>query len=240
MIEQLINESEKVGLSINTSKTKVMTNYVKIPIKPENSAELGYVNEYTYLGQIISPTDITTKEIQNRINLGWKRYWGLKDIMKNSDISIEGKKKIFNTCILPTMTYGCQTWSYTKKNIKSLETCQHRMERSILNIKSKDKIRLKTIRKQTKIIDIKYQIKQLKWKWAGHLTRSKIEKWTKEVTEWCPRYKKRSKGRPHRRWEDEIQEVAGPCWTRIARDRLLWRTLGEAYAKEQDNHETGV
>lgn len=160
--------------------------------------------------------------------------------MKNSVIPIAGKKKIFNTCILPSMTYGCQTWSCTKKNIKSLETCQHRMERSTLNIKSKDKIRLKTIRKQTKIIDIKYQIKQLKWKWAGHLTRSKTEKWTNEVTEWCPRYNKRSKGRQHRRWEDDIKEVAGPCWMRIARDRSLWRTLGEAYAKEQDNHKTGV
>lgn len=240
MIEELINESEKVGLSINTSKTKLMTNYIETPIKPDNAAELEYVNEYTYLGQIISPTDTTTKEIQNRINLGWKRYWALKDVMKNSQIPIEGKKKIFNTCILPSMTYGCQTWSCTKKNIKALETCQHRMERSILNIKLKDKIRLKTIRKQTKIIDIKYQIKQLKWKWAGHQIRSKTEKWTNEVTEWCPRYKKRSKGRQFRRWEDDIKEVAGPCWMRTARDRSLWRTLGEAYAKEQDNHETGV
>lgn len=54
MIEQLVYESEKVGLTINKSKTKVMTIHIKIPIKPKNVAELQYVDEYTYLGQIIS------------------------------------------------------------------------------------------------------------------------------------------------------------------------------------------
>nr|XP_037870351.1 uncharacterized protein LOC119629240 [Bombyx mori] len=72
MIEQLVRESEKIGLSLNTSKTKLMTNYKKVPIKPYNTAKLEYVNEYTYLGQIISPKDLTAKEISNRINIGWK------------------------------------------------------------------------------------------------------------------------------------------------------------------------
>lgn len=240
MIEQLVRESEKVGLSLNTSKTKLMTNYKKVPIKPYNTAKLEYVNEYTYLGQIISHKDLTAKEISNRINIGWKRYWALKDVMKNSEIPVKAKKKIFNTCILPSMTYGCQTWGLTNKNIKSLEICQHRMERSMLNMKLKDKIRLTKIRKQTKIIDIKYRIQQLKWKWAGHLIRDKTEKWAKGVTEWCPRYKKRNRGRQQRRWEDDIKKVAGTTWMRKTQDRLLWRTLGEAYAVQQDDQETGV
>ncbi|KAA5654786.1 hypothetical protein F3G64_35995 [Pseudomonas aeruginosa] len=107
-------------------------------------------------------------------------------------------------------------------------------------MKLKDKIRLTKIRKQTKIIDIKYRIQQLKWKWAGHLIRDKTEKWAKGVTEWCPRYKKRNRGRQQRRWEDDIKKVAGTTWMRKTRDRLLWRTLGEAYAVQQDDQETGV
>ncbi|XP_062532937.1 uncharacterized protein LOC134201708 [Bombyx mori] len=42
MIEQLVCESEKVGLSLNTNKTKLMTNYKKVPIKPYNTAKLEY------------------------------------------------------------------------------------------------------------------------------------------------------------------------------------------------------
>ena len=44
---------------------------------------------------------MTIKEVQNRINLRKKRFWALKNVMKNSDVPIEGKKRIFNTYILP-------------------------------------------------------------------------------------------------------------------------------------------
>lgn len=93
------------------------------------------------------------------------------------------------------------------------------MERSILNIKIKDKVRLTTITKETKIIHVKYKIKKLKCKWAGHLMKSKIEKWAKEVTEWCPRYNKKNRGRQYCRWEDDIKKVKN--WVRKTRDRSL-------------------
>lgn len=76
---------------MNTSKTKVITNDTKIPIEPKNASELEFIDVYTCLGQIISPTDLTTKEINNRINIGWKRYWALKEVMKISNIPIKGK-----------------------------------------------------------------------------------------------------------------------------------------------------
>lgn len=37
-----------------------------------------------------------------------------------------------------------------------------------------------------------------------------------------------------------IKKMAGISWIREAKDRALWRPLGEAYAKEQDKQETGV
>lgn len=234
MLKQLVYESDRVGLSMNATKTKVMTNFEKIPITV-NGNTIEYVEEYTYLGQIISPTDLTNKEINNRISLAWKRFWSLKEIMKNPQVQLKAKSKIFNSCILPVMTYGCQTWSLTNYNIRKLKTCQHSMERSILKIKLKDKIRLGTIRNLTRITDVTYCIKKLKWKWAGHMIRSKKDKWSKEVTEWCPRGNRRKRGRQRRRWEDDIRKVAGIAWSRQAQDRNLWQILGEAYAGQQDN-----
>lgn len=234
MLKQLVYESEKVGLSINTTKTKAMTNSIHIPITIQDST-IAYVEEYMYLGQIISPTEITSKEINNRINLAWKRFWSLKEVMKNPLVPLKHKTKIFNSCILPVMTYGCQTWSLTKHNLRQLQTCQHSMERSILHIKLRDKINLKFIRKQTKVTDVTYCIKKLKWKWAGHMVRCKKDKWSKDVTEWCPRHNKRNKGRQRRRWEDDIRRIAGITWTRQAQNRIQWQALGEAYAGKQDN-----
>lgn len=234
MLEQLVYESDNVGLSMNTAKTKIMSNSENAPIIV-NGKTIEYVMEYTYLGQIISPIDLATKEINNRITLAWKRYWSLKEIMKNPLVPLKAKSKIFNTCILPVMTYGCQTWSLTNHNIHKLETCQHSMERSMLSIKLKDKIKLNTIRKKTKITDVTYCVKKLKWRWAGHMIRSNKDKWCKDVTEWCPRQYKRRKGRQRRRWEDDFKTIAGHTWTRQAQNRIRWRALGEAYAGQQDN-----
>ena len=85
------------------------------------------------------------------------------------------------------------------------------------------------IRKRTKIIDIiEYTLKQ-KWKWAGHIARLKDNRWTRRCTEWQPRRGKRSRGRPSRRWQDDITEKEGTTWIRKATDRRRWKTLMEGY-----------
>ena len=106
---------------------------------------------------------------------------------------------------------------------------QRAMERKMLDLKLKDKIPCSEIRKRTKIIDIiEYTLKQ-KWKWADHTARLKDNRWTKRCTEWQPRRGKRSRGRPSRRWQDDITEEEGTTWIRKATDRRRWKTLMEGY-----------
>ena len=85
------------------------------------------------------------------------------------------------------------------------------------------------IRKRTKVIDIiEYALKQ-KWKWAGHRARLKDNRWTKRCTEWQPRRGKRMRGRPSRRWQDDMTEKEGTTWIRKATDRWRLKTLMEGY-----------
>ena len=99
-----------------------------------------------------------------------------------------------------------------------LRTAQRAMERKMLDLKLKDKIPCSEIRKRTKIINtIEYTLKQ-KWKLAGHIARLKDNRWTKRCTEWQPRRGKRSRGRPSRRWQDDITEKEGTTWIRKATD----------------------
>ncbi|GBP38448.1 Retrovirus-related Pol polyprotein from type-2 retrotransposable element R2DM; Endonuclease [Eumeta japonica] len=60
MTQSLVERSREVGLEINISKTKMMTNSVPVDITI-NGQKLEYVEEYVYLGQIISPNDQTSK-----------------------------------------------------------------------------------------------------------------------------------------------------------------------------------
>lgn len=230
MIQELDKESHKVGLSMNTSKTKAMTNS-KAEAITLNGNPIEYVEEYTYLGQVISPIDQTSKEIETRIGNAWKRYWTFKEVMKNKEMSINIKRKLYNACILPVLTYGCQTWALTKAKNNKLEVCQRSMERSMLNIKKSDRVRNAKIREKTKLENVTFVIRKNKWRWTGHTMRG-VEKWSKIITTWYPRNKIRKCGRQFKRWEDEVKSVAGKIWSRTAKDRESWKKLGEAFAKQ--------
>ena len=66
----------------------------------------------------------------------------------------------------------------------------------MLNVKRKNQVKVNDIHKKTKIVEVSYKIKKLKLKWAGHLMRSKTNKWAKQVVEWYPREGKRKRRRP--------------------------------------------
>ena len=61
------------------------------------------------------------------------------------------------------MTYGCQTWSLTKALVKKLETSQRAIERKLLNVKLKYRIRNTIIRQRTRVTDIVQYEMEMGW-----------------------------------------------------------------------------
>jgi hypothetical protein len=130
------------------------------------------------------------------------------------------------------MPYGTETWPLTMCLIRRLNVTQRAMERVILGISLRDRIRNDEIRKRTKVTDIARRIADLKWQWAGHIARRTDSRWGGKVLEWRPRTGRRSVGRPPIRRTDNLVKVAGSRWMRAAQDRSSWRTLGEAYVQQ--------
>uniref|UniRef100_A0A8R1EVI1 Uncharacterized protein n=1 Tax=Caenorhabditis japonica TaxID=281687 RepID=A0A8R1EVI1_CAEJA len=50
------------------------------------------------------------------------------------------------------------------------------------------------------------QVLRRKLKWAGHVSRMKYDRWAKIVSEWDPRGSARPRGRPPKRWADDITD----------------------------------
>lgn len=233
MLQQLANESYKAGLTMNLNKTKIISNSSQTePIKVNNE-QIEYVHEYIYLGQLISTEDCMTKEIERRITNTWKRYWSLSEVMKNNEMPIKEKRKVYNMCILPCLLYGCQTWAMTEQLANKIKVCQNSIERSTIGVKRKDREKLKDIKSKTKFKNAYTTYKQLKWRWTGHMAREKKEKWTRLITEWYPIDGKRNRGRQTKRWEDDFRKIAGPTWIRTAKNRTEWRSLEEAFVGRQ-------
>ncbi|CAH2251398.1 jg6007 [Pararge aegeria aegeria] len=82
------------------------------------------------------------------------------------------------------------------------------MERAMLGVSLRDRIRNVEIRRRTRVTDIAQRVAKLKWQWAGHIVRRKDGRWGPKVLEWQPRTGKRSVGRPPTRWTDDIKRVA--------------------------------
>lgn len=75
------------------------------------------------------------------------------------------------------------------------------------------------------------QIEKLKLNYAGYVARESNLKLNKRPTLWIPSEGKRKVGRPLTRWADEVVRVAGPEWTRKARNRKTWADMTTAYAR---------
>lgn len=231
MLQQLNDVSATVGLKMNYNKTKIMS-HEQTNITIQNHS-IENVEHYVYLGHDIRlGKSNQDAEIKRRTQLAWAAFGKLTYILKNNSIPINLKRKVYDTCILPVCTYGVETMSLTKKSAKKLETTQRAMERSMLGISLRDKIRNTEIRRKTKVRDIVKEVARMKWRWAGHIARCGDNRWTRRILEWRPRETTRSKGRPQKRWVDDIRAVAGKQWMRFAKDRERWKQLEETYIQE--------
>ena len=139
MLNELNQESNKLGMKINMKKTKVMyneyANTMPVQVGPQ---EVEQVNEYIYLGQLVTMKNDKSDEIKRRIAAGWGAFGQYRDIMK-SNIPIRPKTKVYNQCIQAAMTYGCQTWAVTKRMQDRLKTTQRSMERAMIGITRRDR-----------------------------------------------------------------------------------------------------
>lgn len=228
MLNQLQNQCERVGLQMNSTKTKTMTN------REENQIRIGtetisYVQEYVYLGQTVSFQESNKKEIKRRISLAWRKFWSLSFILLDKSQEIKIKREILESCVLPTLTYGAQTWTTTQLMRTSIQVTQRRMERKILGISIKDKVRNAEIRNRTEMKDAMTSAQIMKWRWSGHAVRLPKDRWSNIATVWDPREGERRPGRPRTRWADELKRMAGNLWTRTAKTREEWKTYERSY-----------
>ena len=82
----------------------------KTPQELRNNMLIENVEGNVYLKQHYSIKEKNqVKEIQRRIMAGWAAYAKLRDIR---DICL--KRQVYNSCALPAMPYGADTWTLTE------------------------------------------------------------------------------------------------------------------------------
>ena len=127
MEHQLITvneESLKIGLKIHRGQTKFMTNVYTTDKIQINGTKIEKVTNYKYMGQTIAMENSTKQEVSIRIKAGWSVFGKYREIFLDRHFPMSLKRKVFNQCVFPAITYGCQTWSLAKALVKKLEISQ--------------------------------------------------------------------------------------------------------------------
>ncbi|CAG9834558.1 unnamed protein product, partial [Diabrotica balteata] len=191
MMHSLKSLSERAGLKIIFEKTKLIKNFVMSGNTTIDNNTIQQTDTYKYLGHEIKISrDNQTHEIQRRIGLTWAAFGKLSHILKSS-IPMYLKRKVYNQCVLPVKTYGAETLTLTQKSADKLRVTQRAMERAMLNVSLRDHITNQLISQISGVQDVIERTTTPKWNWAGHLTRTQDDRWTKRIMEWRPRIYKR-------------------------------------------------
>ena len=174
MLDDLHKECIKCGLRINMSKTKLMYNpkisHAPIQLRGET---IQLVQNYVYLGQNICLQDTNqTMEINRRIRLGWATFGKLNSIMKG-DLPICLKTKEYNQRVIPTITYGSETWTTSQKMENKIRTTQRAMEMGNGRNHKKRQMVECISEEQDKSTGHNAYNQTSKWRWAGCLAKKK-------------------------------------------------------------------
>lgn len=108
-VTNLSTNSEKTGLKINSEKTKLlrlnMTSSENVRVDKHDIED---VESFVYLGEYISKTGGTEKDIKAKLGKGRATYSKLDRIWKNSQFTYKTKIKIFKSNVISMLLYGCE------------------------------------------------------------------------------------------------------------------------------------
>ena len=106
-------ESENVGLKLNTQKTKIMTSG-PITSWQIDGETVETVSNFILGGSKITADDDCSHEIKRLLLLGRKAMTNLDSIFKSRDITLKTKVHLVKAMVFPVVMYGCEGWTITK------------------------------------------------------------------------------------------------------------------------------
>ena len=113
LLMKVKEESDKLGLKLNTQKTKIMASG-PITSWEIDGERVETVADLIFLGSKITADGDCSHEIKRRLLLGRKVMTNLDRIFKSRDITLPTKVRLLKAMVFPVVMYGCESWSVKK------------------------------------------------------------------------------------------------------------------------------
>ena len=124
---------------------------------------------------IVNMMNDLTPELSRRKRAAWRAFKSIEDVamrLKNTRL----RAHLFNSMVLPALTYASETWSLRKQDEKALNVTQRVVKRAMLVgvtriTQVREGIRSSELRLRLQTIDAVFHAKMSKIRWAGHVMR---------------------------------------------------------------------
>ena len=120
LLMKVKEESGKVGLKLNTQKTKIIAS------GPITSWEIDgetvqTVANFIFLGSKITADGDCSHKIKRRFLLGRRVMTNLDSIFKSKDITLPTKVRLVKAMVFPVVMYGCKSWTVKKAEYQRID-----------------------------------------------------------------------------------------------------------------------
>ena len=108
LLMKVKKESKKVGLKLNTQKTKIMAS-VPITSWEIDGETVETVSDFILGGSKITADGDCSHEIKRHLLLRRKAITNLDSILKNKDITLQTTVHLVKAIVFPGAMYGCES-----------------------------------------------------------------------------------------------------------------------------------
>ena len=120
----------KFGKVLTIGKTQTETQF-KLGQSPLDNC---YTEKYPYLGMTINNKGNLTdhpRKTKGKVEAAIQTIFNLAGNAEFNTIEMSAIWRLVHTCIIPILTYGAETWTPTKAEIKETENTQQRPKSSL-------------------------------------------------------------------------------------------------------------
>ena len=133
LLMKVKEESEKVGLKLNTQKTKIMSSG-PITSWEIDGESVETVADFIFLGSKITADGDCSHEFKRRLLLGRKVMTNLDSIFKSRDITLLTKVCLVKPMVFPAVMYGCESWTVKKAEHRTIDASELWCWRRLLRV----------------------------------------------------------------------------------------------------------
>lgn len=198
------------------------------------------VNEFCYLGDMLSSEGGTEADVSVRISAAWNKFRQLSAMLCTKGLSNRMKGVLYKSCVRPAMTYEGETWATKAEDIRRMCTAEMRMLRMMCGVKIDERRRNDEIRSMMGVVSVEDCLERERLRWFGHvMRRSEESELTKAMRSDIQGDKKR--GRPKKTWlecvRNDMKRRNIPISSGEWNDRRKWRSHLRGADSRQREHE---